>query len=307
MAHLLEKLSGLLLATSTLVAVGLPSGVAQTSDRESTESTTLEIDSVVLRPLREVEAPFQKAGLLMEIAVAEGEYVAAGQRLAVLDDRLARRKLAEAETARDQIEAELASDLRIQYAEKALEVARAELARSKESIAEFAGSVSQSQLDVERLTVDKLLLERRQAMHERSIREFELRMKEHAVAAARLDIELHELRAPTGGIVVLLRAEEGEWVEAGQPLVRLIVVERLRAEGFADAEAILPYKEGDPAELLVEGSVLPVSGKLRLISPEVDPVTRQVRVWAEVDNTEATLRPGLGGKLSLKPAVTSNQ
>lgn len=301
MVYVLRKLAALAVLASVVVAGDVLRAAGQSSREEAADSsTTLVIDSVVLRPLKEVEAPFQKPGLLTQIAVAEGEQVAEGQVLAVLDDRIARRKLAEAETEREQIEAELANDLRIQYAEKALEVARAELARSEDSIAEFAGSISQSQLDVERLTVEKLLLERRQAVHDRRQQEFLLQMKEHAVAAARLDLQLHELRAPIAGVVVLVRAEQGEWVEAGQPLVRLIATDRLRAEGFADAESILPFEQGDPVRLTVDTSATPVAGQLRLISPEVDPVTRQVRVWAEIDNRQGKLRAGLSGTLYLE-------
>jgi macrolide-specific efflux system membrane fusion protein len=40
-------------------------------------------------------------------------------------------------------------------------------------------------------------------------------------------------------------------------------------------------------------------GRLGFISPEVDPVTRQVRIWAELDNRELQLRPGQQGRLTL--------
>jgi multidrug efflux pump subunit AcrA (membrane-fusion protein) len=37
------------------------------------------------------------------------------------------------------------------------------------------------------------------------------------------------------------------------------------------------------------------------VSPEVDPVNGQVRVWAEVENRDGQLRPGVHGKLSIGP------
>jgi macrolide-specific efflux system membrane fusion protein len=36
------------------------------------------------------------------------------------------------------------------------------------------------------------------------------------------------------------------------------------------------------------------------VSPEVDPITGQVRVWAEIDNREARLRPGQPARMSVK-------
>ena len=38
-------------------------------------------------------------------------------------------------------------------------------------------------------------------------------------------------------------------------------------------------------------------GRIGFVSPEIDPVTRQVRVWAEIDNTDNRLRPGAQGQL----------
>ena len=35
------------------------------------------------------------------------------------------------------------------------------------------------------------------------------------------------------------------------------------------------------------------------VSPEVNPVNGQVRVWADVDNKQLTLRPGLRGHLAI--------
>jgi len=42
------------------------------------------------------------------------------------------------------------------------------------------------------------------------------------------------------------------------------------------------------------------SGKLAFVSPEVDPVNGQVRIWAEVENAEQSLRPGIRGTLELQ-------
>ena len=109
--------------------------------------------------------------------------------------------------------------MRIEYAAKALEVARAELRRSEESIEKFAKSISQSQLDVERLTVEKLQLELRQAERERELARFDLRLKEIALEAARLQRDLHDVRAPFAGVVTLVRARAGEWVQPGDRIV----------------------------------------------------------------------------------------
>ena len=268
-------------------------------------ATEVAIESVVLRPLVEAEVPARQTGVLATIGVEEGAVVKEGATLAALDDRIAKLAVAKAELEREQVHAKATNELKIAYADKALEVARAEMKRSSESNDKFARSISQSQLDVERLTVEKLELERRQAEHDLEIDRFELKLKENAVEAAKVDLELHNVRAPFAGVVALIRGRVGEWVEPGAPVARLVAVDRLRAEGFAPASILGGTAIGDRVTFVVSEAdeAAPfaggVEGTLKFISPEIDPVSGQVRVWAEIDNSQGQLRPGQKGRLVL--------
>jgi len=272
------------------------------------ESSLLVVDAVVLRPLRVAEVPAQQTGLLQDFAIREGEQVAAGQLLAALDDRAARHDLQQAELEHELATLRVSNEVHLRYAEKALEVARAELARSNESIESFAKSISKSQLDVERLTVQKLMLETEQARHELDLARFGQKLKENALESARLKVEQHQVRAPFAGTVARLRGQVGEWVEVGSPVLRLVAVDQLRAEGFLSAEYLgkaAPAQRplvGRPVRVLVTlagGQTAACHGTLRFVSPEMDPLTRQVRVWAEVDNRQQHLRPGQRGRLEI--------
>lgn len=288
----------------TIWSLAMLVGIAQ--QRASAAADAVVIDSVVLRPLVEAEVPARRTGVLANIAVEEGAAVEAGDLLASLDDRAAKLDVAKAELERAQVHAKATNELRIEYADKALEVARAEMMRSSESNDKFARSISQSQLDVERLTVEKLELERRQAEHDLEIDRFELQLKENAVETAKLDLDLHRVRAPFAGVVALVRGRAGEWVEPGAPVLRLVAVDRLRAEGFAPASILGKVAVGSRATFAAsrgnDAASAPggVEGVLKFISPEIDPVTSQVRVWAEIDNRQGELRPGEHGELKLQ-------
>ena len=258
---------------------------------------------VVLRPLQEAEVPAQQLGLLQTITVTEGESVEAGQILAALDSRESMMAVARAQLEYAQAESKANNKVQVQYAEKSLEVARAELERSRESIAKFAKSISQSQLDVERLTVEKLVLERQQAEHELKLQRFDMQLMQKELEAARLRLQQHQLRAPFAGRVVLIRGRVGEWVEVGAPVLRLVAIDKLRAEGFLQADQATENMVGKSVQIEV-GSVaksMQVTGILRFVSPEMDPVTKQVRVWAEVPNIDEKLRPGQQGRLEILP------
>ena len=44
---------------------------------------------------------------------------------------------------------------------------------------------------------------------------------------------------------------------------------------------------------------LQVSGKVTFVSPEVDPVLGQVRFWAEFENADLSIRPGMIASLTI--------
>ena len=266
----------------------------------ASEIALLRIDSVVLRPLQAAEVPAQQTGVLRQILVKEGQRVEQGTLLATLDARQAELAVARAKMEFAQAEAKAKNEIKILYAAKALEVAEAELQRSSESVEQFAKSISQSQLDVERLTVEKLILERRQAEHELVLERFGVQLKQAELEAAKLQLAQHQLTAPFAGRVVLVRGRVGEWVEVGDQVLRLVAVDRLRAEGFLLAEQANESLLGKPVTLSIANGQT-VTGTLRFISPEMEPVTRQVRVWAEIPNADGALRPGQQGVLTLNP------
>ena len=105
------------------------------------------------------------------------------------------------------------------------------------------------------------------------------------------------------GLVTEVKRHKGEWVEPGQSIVRILRLDRLRAEGLASAELLGCDLHGRPVALKVEQEGKPVefTGKVVFVSPEIDPVNGQVRVWAEIDNKDGKLRPGQPVKMVISP------
>src|SRR6185312_2317349 len=93
----------------------------KTADQESQKSG-LEVQSVVLRLFEEAEVPAQEAGVVTGVAVREGQRVKQGELLAQIDDQVAR-LAAEATRAKYDISrAKATNDVRVRYAQKAIEV-----------------------------------------------------------------------------------------------------------------------------------------------------------------------------------------
>ena len=155
--------------------------------------------------------------------------------------------------------------------------------------------MSQSQLDVERLTVERTRLEIEQAEHEAQLNSLAMQSKENELAAAKLQVEQRRIVAPFDGVIVQIFVRLGEWVEPGQKALRIVSVDRLKAEGFIPAGRASAKLFGAPVRLsvaLADDPQATFDGTVAFVSPEVDPITGQVRVWAEIKNPEGRLRPG---------------
>jgi RND family efflux transporter MFP subunit len=260
------------------------------------------VESVVLRLFEEAEVSAQEAGVLTDVTVREGQRVKKGEPLAQIDDQVAR--LA-AEAAQSQFEiarSKATNDVRMRFTKKALEVSQAELRRSTESIERFAKSVSQSQLDVEKLTVERNQLESEQADHEHEIAVLEMKATENELSAAQAQVARRQILAPFDGVIVQIYVRRGEWVEPGQKALRIVNVDRLKAEGFVTASQAGAELISKSVALEIEGidQQAPTAGMIVFVSPEMDPITGQVRVWAEIDNRESQLRPGQPVKMMVR-------
>jgi RND family efflux transporter MFP subunit len=286
---------------SVLAVASVVTASGNDSDLPS-PAASISVDSVVLRLLEEAEVPAQEAGVVTSVAVREGQRVKRDELLAQIDDEVARLAAEAVEAQYDIARAKAANDVRRRFAKKSLEVSQAELRRSMESIERFAKSVSQSQLDVEQLTVEKNQLEAEQAEHEHEVATLEMKAQENELTAARAQVARRRIAAPFNGVVVQIYVRRGEWVEPGQKALRVINIDRLKAEGFVPAASTVADLSGKSVSLEVEGltATVPVSGTVLFVSPEVDPINGQVRVWAEIDNRQGKLRPGQPARMVIQ-------
>jgi multidrug efflux pump subunit AcrA (membrane-fusion protein) len=234
--------------------------------------------------------------------------IEAGAIVAQIDDAAPRFDKRKAELELDGARKLADSDVKVRFARKAAEVAGAELDRALRSEKKLADSVSASELDQLRLQAEKAVLEIEQAQLERTLAEASRALKENDVAAAEHSIGQRRIAAPLAGFVAEVHRHQGEWVEPGQTILRLLRLDRLRAEGLVDARHVSGELKGRPVKLSVTLGDEPrqYEGQIVFVSPEVDPVNGQVRVWAEIDNRDLKLRPGLHGSMVISAATSED-
>jgi macrolide-specific efflux system membrane fusion protein len=288
----MNRLTRILLATAVIAAAGLAA------------AEEVEVPSVLIKLIEQVEVPAREAGVLASVGAREGQMVAQGDALAQIDDAAARFDRRKAELELEGASKMAASDVKVRYARKSAEVAAAELRRALESKKRLAESVNDSELDQLKLLVQKTTLEIEQAQLDQDVAQTAARLKQNDVQSSDHRISERRVTAPLAGFVAEVFRHQGEWVEPGQPIARLLRLDRLRAEGLVDAQQVGGDLNGRPVTLTVAqgGQATAYAGKIVFVSPEVDPVSGQVRVWAEIENPELKLRPGLHGSMRIAAA-----
>lgn len=267
------------------------------------------------RSVESSQAALDEAKFLLAQAVEEASIGArtalddSGIQLARKEEELARATLERDRSSRQASRLSVSEEewekVQNEYAKKQISTQRAvvehDLAamRSKSK----AALVSQQQAAVTRL---ENALAEEEALRE--LEKLELQRLEKAVLLAAARLDKRRIRAPFDGIIVEEKKHQGEWSEAGDPVLRIVGLKQLHAEGFVEAEEAYRLKPGQKTPLIATtgGETREVVGTLTFVSPEVDS-NKQVLIRAEIPNAELALRPGLRVQLWIDTSTEPSQ
>lgn len=245
----------------------------------------------------------------------------------------------EHEYTKEIAELKASNEVRVLASQKAERVAKNEWERATRAREEFIDSVSQSEIDGLRFAFERTLLETeqadferrldalqakaeaevasghqlgierstielKQAAAERRIQALEVELQRQQLKLASLATEQQQILAPLDGVVVERFKNRGDWVDAGDPVIRVIRLNRLRAEGFLAADKISSLRLGQSVELTIQRGdegALESEGVVAFVSPEIDPINGQVRIWVEFENPSLEVLPGMRLSLRVRP------
>ncbi len=267
----------------------------------SHQPTSLDVQSVIVRLIDQVDVPAQSLGVLSEIKIQEGDRVKAKQILGELDPQEAQLLLDQA-VAQQAIAAQQASDdVAVRAAKLSVAYATDEHARLAKANQDQPRSVSESELAKSKQAMEQALLDLEKQQNEIKLKKLQWDRSKSELAIAQRNLALRSVTAPLTGVVVSVLRRLGEWVKPGDKLFRIVSIDRLRAEGFAQSASIDVNAQGAKALFLSdeESTATPIEGTVVFVSPEVDPVNGQVRVWVDLDNRLGKLKPGMRGSLKI--------
>jgi multidrug efflux pump subunit AcrA (membrane-fusion protein) len=254
----------------------------------------------------EAQIPAQEAGRLEKIHVREGQSVSVGDLLAKIDDA---QPLVAAEVAQAKLNValkEATDDINVRYAQAAAKVARTSYDMGMDANRKIAGTVPEMEIQERYLKWVEMTLSIEKAQKEMDVAKLQVAVSTAELKAAEVNIERRRITAPLNAVVVELSRHEGEWVQPGDPVMRLVRVDLLRVEGFVRAteHSQLEIRKGQPVQVVVS---LPheqretFAGEIVYVKPIVEGGSFLVR--AEVKNRQQNgvwvLSPGLNAEMTI--------
>lgn len=288
----MSKMSFIALAIMLCTAGQLMADDAQAERRQS-----VELARCRLKLIDKVTLASDRPGILKFVEPKEGLSVEKEQQVAGLHDEVARAKLARAAK-------EVENDIEVRYAKKASDLAAVEFQQAEQANQRVAGAIPGIEINRLQLAAERSLLQIEQAEHT-----LEINRLVQAEAAA--ELKTLAIHAPFAGIVTQVFKHKGEAVRQGDPIIEIASTNRLRAEGYVDLVHVWNIRVGDPVvlsldvpdvELKIEEETF--EGKIVFVDLEVEPVSRRVKVWADVPNRDGLLRAGLTATMRVLPART---
>lgn len=282
------------LACGTILSLGF-AGLVWPLTAAEKDTTPIRVTQCRIKPADQVTLSVNQSGVIGSIP-REGDTVEPEQLVIQLEDALARAALAVAEK-------EAGNDVKVRYAAKAADVSRLTWEDAVEINMNVKGAIPETEVRLKKLEYDRDVLQIEQTEHDQTIA---LLKRDEAEA----QLKLFHVKSPVAGTVTRVLKNKGEAVRQGEPVLELVNTRRVRVEGYLDVADRRRVAPGCPVQVTPEAAegapaAAPATGTIVFVDVVVQPVTSKVRIWADVDNPDDLLLPGLTVNMSIAPRKTS--
>jgi multidrug efflux pump subunit AcrA (membrane-fusion protein) len=220
--------------------------------------------------------------------VVEGQVVKQGELLAQIDDQLAQRQLEEAKLKQNIATEKAEDNTDVEAADKKQKLLAVMYDRKAKLLRD--SSASQEDVETARFQKETSFFEYLKAQRDKKLAAEEAKAEGVKVNAANDSIARHQLVCPIDGHVFQVFKEPGEWVAAGDTVLRVARMNKLKATGLVDATLYSAQQIANRNVVitiqLAREQTTQLPGKIVYIDYERKEGGKKFQVWAEIDNQQ---------------------
>ena len=271
---------------STTGTPSQPKPPSTSSSSNTRSGNSINVSPASVQFIDVIELPARESGQLKNLDVKEGDAVTKGQKVARVNDDLLRKMLRQAELQQQIAQQKATNETSVEAAVKEYSLAKVEYEKARDLARR--GSRAQSEAMRAKFQKDIAALKYQQAKREIEAARGEAELEAAKVDEARERIARHTLESEFEGYVTELMRHAGEWVSAGDPVMKIARMDRLYVQGNISSEEYNPYEvAGQPVVVtltLAQNQTQEFEGRISNVGLENDSSGVYYSVKAEVNN-----------------------
>ncbi|MCH2180831.1 MAG: HlyD family efflux transporter periplasmic adaptor subunit [Mariniblastus sp.] len=278
------KTTYLLIVAALLVSCPVTTAWGQPSDTSPRVPESVDLQSCVVVLIEDIDVPALESGQLSDVFVKEGDPVKQGQTVAQLDDRIAQRMEEESTKKYESAKLRAEDENEVKAAEARVKLATEEFSKTRELRAK--GSKSDFEYKRAQYSMESSEFDLLAARTAREIAAADAQAGAIRADTAKHSVERHKVTSKIDGLVFERFREGGEWVTAGEKIMRIARIDRLRVQGHVKSSLFDPHElVNRPVTVtlqLARGRTAEFEGKITFVG--IEKRGGRHSIWAEVDN-----------------------
>ncbi|MCC7476198.1 MAG: HlyD family efflux transporter periplasmic adaptor subunit [Pirellulales bacterium] len=302
-----------MLRTALLVSTACMMLLAAAAHADQDAAPSDPVIKALVKVAEEVKLPAKEPGVLVQLAVREGQLVRAGQVLGKIDDSEPQMQKKAATAAYAGAYKRWKDDVEIRYAHAQAEASKAEYDQLLEANKIREKAITESELRKAHLEWKRSELGIEKSIHDQELAKFEAFTKDAELEAADLAIQRRSVVAPFDGVVEELKRHQDEWVQPGDMILRLLGMNTMHVDGAIENSKYSPHEVANCEVTVV---VEMARGRQATFRGRIVKVSSMVRsdgvysVRAEIANQQENgnwlLRDGLPATMTIHLATGTN-
>ncbi len=260
----------------------------------------------LVKVAEEIKLPAKEPGVLVQLAVHEGNQVRAGQAIGKIDDSEPVMQKKAAQAAYNAAYKRSQDDVEIRFARSQADVAQADLDQMLESNRLATKAIAEVEVRAQRLKLKQSTLGIEKNLHDKELAYYDAATKAAELEGAELKIQRRVVIAPFDGVIEEIKRHQEEWVQPGDTILTLLKMDTLYVEGAVEQSK---YDQHEIQNCAVTVNVEMARGRKAQFKGRIIKVSSIVRsdgqynVRAEIANQQENgnwlLRDGLPASMTI--------